>query len=347
MRLLLATDAWLPQVNGVVRTLSTTVRELQRFGHAVRVVHPALFPNVSSIVYPEIRLALPSMRRVAAIVRGFAPDAIHMATEGPIGNQVRRYCVVHALRFTTSYHTRFPEYLNAYLGLPLSWGHAALRWFHRPAEAVMVSTPTLEQELRTYGFRNRIVRWSRGVDMDLFHPRERAFPEAHRPIAMYVGRLSREKNLDAFFALKGQGTRYVVGDGPLRRELERRHRDVVFLGSLSGEALATAYANADVVVFPSRTDTFGLVILEALASGVPVAAYPVPGPSDILEPPQTGALHEDLSIAVELALRFGDAQACAALARRYDWGRTTRQFAGNLVAVRCTRDAVCPASGGR
>lgn len=336
MKIVIATDAWLPQINGVVRTLRTTVGHLTRFGHQVQVIHPGQFPRLPCAIYPEVELAVPAGFALTDMIQEFRPDAVHIATEGPVGFEARRHCQRRRLRFTTSYHTKFPEYLRALMGLPSAITYRLLRWFHGPASAVMTATPTLEQELRSRGFANRIVRWSRGVDTDLFHPRPRRFPSDQRPILMYVGRVSREKNVEAFLSLKEPGTKYVVGDGPAREELQRKYPTAVFLGPLAGEPLAEAFANADVLVFPSRTDTFGLVILEALASGVPVAAYPVPGPRDILTP-NTGALDEDLGAAVRRALREGDPEACVALAARYRWEEAARQFAANLV----------PAVGGR
>lgn len=342
MRILIASDAWLPQVNGVVRTLGTTVQHLERLGHQVKVIEPGMFMHFPCVVYPEIQLAVPEERPLLRMMRDFGPDAIHIATEGPIGMQVRRVCLNRRWRFTTSYATKFPEYLRALLGLPVALGYWFMKWFHGSSSGVMVATKTLEDELRGHGFANRIVRWSRAVDTDLFHPRARTLPECERPVQMYVGRVSLEKNLEAFLQLKAKGTKYVVGDGPARIELQRKYPEAIFLGPLSGEALAQAYANADVFVFPSRTDTFGLVMLEALASGVPVAAYPVMGPIDVVRPPLTGALHEDLGIAIEQALRHGDADACRHLAASYSWNECTRQFLSNLVLTRGTVPAPSP-----
>jgi len=342
VRILIATDAWLPQVNGVVRTLGTTVRQLTQLGHAVKVIEPSLFPNIPCVVYPEIYLALPQDRPLQLLIRRFAPDAIHIATEGPIGFQVRRYCQAQQLHFTTSYHTKFPEYLQALLGVPVSISYRFLRGFQASAAAIMVSTPSLEHELRQWGFRNRLVRWSRAVETSVFHRRGHTYPAEQRPILMYVGRVSREKNVEAFLRLATRGTKYVVGDGPARAELQQKYPQAVFLGPLTGEPLAEAYANADVFVFPSRTDTFGLVILEALASGVPVAAYPVPGPIDILQPPCTGALHDDLAVAIERALRDGDPETCVALAEQFSWEKCTRQFLANLVSARGSHLANMP-----
>jgi glycosyltransferase involved in cell wall biosynthesis len=333
-KILIASDAWHPQVNGVVRTLDTTIKELTRTGHTIKLVEPGLFANHPLPLYPEIRLAWPVLWEVENLIDDFRPDAIHICTEATIGAAVRKYCKWRSLRFTTSYHTKFPEYLYRMIGLPEFLSYGYLRWFHRRSAAVMVATPSVEEELREQGFAPPLVRWSRGVNLELFHPRPRTFPEDHRPVLIYVGRVSAEKGLEDFLRLRTPGKKYVVGDGPARAILQEKYKGAVFLGKLHGEELAAAYANADVFVFPSKTDTFGLVVLEALASGVPVAAYPVPGPIDILTDERAGALHEDLGTAVELALRRGRREACLALARQYTWERCTRQFVRNLVPVR-------------
>jgi glycosyltransferase involved in cell wall biosynthesis len=247
---------------------------------------------------------------------------------------VRLYCVHRGLKFTTSYHTRSPEYLWEMLRLPARLTHGYLRWFHRPAAATMVATPSIEQALRQHGYTGRLVRWSRGVDLKLFHPRPRSLGAAELPVLLYVGRVSVEKNLEAFLGLSIAGTKYVVGDGPARAMLQQKYPVVRFLGELRGEELACAYASADVFVFPSKTDTFGLVILEALASGVPVAAYPAPGPVDILTRPEVGALDEDLGKAIATALHRGNAQECVTLAREYTWEKCAHQFHDNLVWAR-------------
>jgi glycosyltransferase involved in cell wall biosynthesis len=332
-KILIASDAWHPQVNGVVRTLETTVKHLERLGCSVKIIEPGLFTNYPCPLYPEIRIAWPWRYQIAGHIEEFAPDAIHICTEAPVGHAVRQYCVSRGLGFTTSYHTKFPEYLQRMLWIPASLCYAYLRWFHNPASAMLVATESVEKELRQRGFMARTARWSRGVNLDLFHPRPRTFPEPHRPILMSVGRVSTEKGLDEFLRLKTPGTKYVVGDGPARESLQRQFPDAIFLGKLHGEELATAYANADVFVFPSKTDTFGLVILEALASGVPVAAYPAPGPIDIITDPNTGALDNDLGKAIELALQRGQRDACLALARQYTWERCTRQFLDGLTPL--------------
>ncbi|MGE0256145.1 MAG: glycosyltransferase family 4 protein [Alphaproteobacteria bacterium] len=339
MRVLLATDAWFPQVNGVVRTLSTTVGELQSMGHEVRVVHPGLFRTVACPTYPEIRLALLPGRCMARAVDGFAPDAVHIATEGPLGMAARRLCLARGLPFTTSFHTLFPDYLAARFAVPRAWTWAWLRRFHAPAVRVMSNTPSMDRALAAHGIAHT-ARWSRGVDIDLFHPRSPEEAPAEmaglpRPVHLYVGRLAVEKNIAAFLDLALPGSKVVVGDGPQRAALERRHADAVFLGMRHGEALARAYAAADVLVMPSRTETFGIVMLEALACGVPVAAYPVTGPRDVIADSGAGALDDDLGRAVARALTI-PRESCLALAARYTWRAAAQAFLGNL-APRDTR----------
>ena len=331
MRILLVSDAWFPQVNGVVRTLSTVAAELGRAGHEVRVVSPAGFRTVACPTYPEIRLALAPRRGIARELDAFAPDAIHVATEGPLGFAARAECRARALPFTTSLHTRFPEYIHARCRLPVAWSWRGMRWFHDAAERTMVATASLHAELVARGFRHP-VRWSRGVDTELFRPRPGLDLGLPRPLHLYVGRVAPEKNLSAFLGLDLPGTKLVVGDGPELDALRARHRDAVFLGARQGEELARLYSAADVFVFPSRTDTFGLVLLEALASGVPVAAFPVPGPLDVVTSPAVGALDEDLGRAVARA-RGLDRAACRAFAQRFTWARCAEQFAGLLAPV--------------
>jgi glycosyltransferase involved in cell wall biosynthesis len=333
-RILIATDAWHPQVNGVVRTLDTTARTLRRLGHAVEVLSPDGFPQVGVPFYPEIRLALPWPGRVEGRVNRFRPDRVHIATEGPIGLLVRRICRRRRWRFSTSYHTKFPEYLRAHVGVPEGLSYRFLRWFHGGATDVMAATPSLEKELVARGFTTPIRRWSRGVDLELFRPRPKGESACPRPVLLYVGRVSAEKGIEDFLRLDTPGTKVVVGDGPARADLERRYPAAKFLGYRKGEALAECYAAADLFVFPSRTDTFGLVMIEALACGVPVAAYPVTGPIDIVTDDRLGALDPDLGAAVARALRTGDPAACAAEGRRYTWANCTEQFLSNLVPVR-------------
>ena len=333
LRILLATDAWRPQVNGVVRTWETSLGHLRQRGHETAVIHPGLFRSFPVPFYPEIQLAVPNRRRVAELVRSFAPDVVHVATEGPIGLAVRAYCRRNRWRFSTSYHTRFPEYLQDLARVPAGWTYRYTRWFHAGSAAVLVSTPTLEAELAARGFRN-LKRWSRGVDLTLFTPRPRTWTDYPPPVLLYAGRVSKEKNIEAFLALARPGTKVVVGDGPHRERLLRDFPQAVFLGYRSGTALAEAYANADAFVFPSKTDTFGLVMIEAMACGVPVAAYPVVGPIDVVTEPKVGCLDDDLGRAVDVALRDGDPVACVRHARQFTWERCTDQLLAGFVPVR-------------
>jgi glycosyltransferase involved in cell wall biosynthesis len=332
LRILIATDAWYPQVNGVVRTLDTVASELHKMGHVVRILEPRRFRTVPMPSYPEIRLALGAARRAAQVIEAFGPDAIHIATEGPIGWAVRGYCLNNKLPFTTSFHTRFPEYLHARTRVPVHWSYNVLRNFHWPAAALLASTPSLKSELEARGFRN-IRIWSRGVDTALFKPGPKNWLGLPRPVSLYVGRVAVEKNLEAFLALDLPGTKLVVGDGPQLAQLKTRYPEAVFVGAKQGEELARHYAAADVFVFPSRTDTFGLVVLEALASGVPVAAYPVQGPGDILGAATVpvGALDEDLRAATLRALEC-DPKACRDFALNYSWENCARIFLGHLEA---------------
>jgi glycosyltransferase involved in cell wall biosynthesis len=332
VKILIATDAWLPQTNGVVNTLRQTVAALGAQGHVVEMVTPALFRTMPCPSYPEIRLSLFPGATVQEIVDQFEPDAIHVATEGPIGVAMRRLCVARGLSFTTSYHTQFPEYLRRRVPVPLDWSYAAMRRFHGAAAHCMVSTPSIQQRLEARGFRN-IVRWQRGVDTQLFRPRAKDFLPLARPIAIYVGRLAVEKNIDAFLRMPWRGTKVVVGDGPDRERLKQRYPDAVFRGYRFGEDLASHLAAADVMVFPSLTDTFGLVNLESMACGVPVAAFPVPGPIDVIDEGVTGALDEDLAAAARRALKLSP-DACRRRAEAADWQASTRQFIANLVDCR-------------
>ena len=296
MRILLATDAWEPQVNGVVRTLTRVVSELRAMGDLVEVISPDQFPTFPLPTYPEIKLAVGAFETVQSRFKAFEPEAIHIATEGPIGLAARRTCLEWKLPFTTSYHTRFPEYVSARLPLPLAAGYAYMRWFHRPSGRLMVATQTMADELERHGFRN-ISLWSRGVDTDLFRPRRPADPDVFagltRPIWLNVGRVAVEKNIEALLSLDLPGTKVVVGDGPQKEELTAKYPKVVFAGARFGHDLAAYFACADVFVFPSLTDTFGLVILEAWASGTPVAAFPAPGPIDIIPNSGAGVLADD------------------------------------------------------
>jgi glycosyltransferase involved in cell wall biosynthesis len=332
MRILVVTDAWHPQINGVVRTLDTVRRSLAAMGHAVEVLSPDGFRTLPCPSYPEIRLAVTGPGAVARRIEAAAPDAIHIATEGPLGFLARRHCLRQGHPFTTSLHTRFPEYIAARWRVPPAWSYTWLRRFHRPAVRTMVATASMRADLAARGFAH-LVRWSRGVDTALFRPRDDTFLPLARPISLYVGRVAVEKNIEAFLALELPGSKVVVGDGPLRPTLEQRHPGVHFAGVRTGEDLARHYAAADVFVFPSRTDTFGLVILEALAAGVPVAAYPVTGPRDILDGSGAGVLDEDLAAAVRGALSI-PRERCRVHAERYSWQASARAFLANLAPLR-------------
>ena len=340
MRILVATDAWHPQVNGVVRTLAMMAEAAKTFGVDVSFVTPQSFRTFAMPSYPDLRLALPGPSKIAGLIEDARPDSIHIATEGPIGMLVRRYCRDNELPFTTSFHTRFPEYISARLPIPESWIWAALRWFHGTSQAVMAATPALASELRARGFRN-VVLWPRGVDTGQFHPRA-ADLGLPRPVFLCVGRVAVEKNLEAFLELDLPGTKVIVGDGPARAALARKYPQTVFVGARQGEELAGAYAAADVFVFPSRTDTFGLVLLEALASGLPVAAFPVTGPRDVIGNEPVGVLNEDLRYACLSALTISR-QACLDFAAKHTWETSARAFVDNMAEVRTVdlaRDAV-------
>jgi glycosyltransferase involved in cell wall biosynthesis len=336
MRILLATDAWEPQVNGVVRTLTRVVSELREMGDEVEVISPDQFPTFPLPTYPEIKLAVGAYEKVQQKFKSFEPEAIHIATEGPIGLAARRICLEWKLPFTTSYHTRFPEYISARAPVPLAAGYAYMRWFHKPSGRLMVATPTMREELERHGFRN-LSYWSKGVDTVMFDPARRGNPDVYeglaRPIWLNVGRVAVEKNIEAFAALDLPGTKVVVGDGPLREELTAKYPEVVFAGMKHGEELAAYFAGADVFVFPSLTDTFGLVMLEAMASGTPVAAFSAPGPIDIipnsgagvLAPGQSGGLKEACLEALTI-----DRANVRAFAARFSWRACAEEFQRNL-----------------
>lgn len=330
MRIIIVTDAWSPQVNGVVRTLQTIQTELEHMGHAVKVISPDLFGSIPCPTYPEIRLAFARSTVVGQMIAAFRPDAIHLATEGPLCLAARRWCLRSGIRFTTAYHTHFPDYVAQRTGLPASWFWRYIRWFHGPAEAVLVSTRSVRQQLRAHGLA-QVRAWGRGVDLSAFTPQgapPAAFAGLPRPIQLYVGRVAVEKNLEAFLASDLPGTKVVVGDGPARAMLEKAYPQARFLGPMFGADLAGAYAGADVFVFPSRTDTFGLVMIEALACGTPVAAYPVTGPIDIVTP-ETGALSDRLEDAIAAAL-LCDRQGCAAYGQSFSWERSAQEFLTGL-----------------
>lgn len=329
MRILLVTDAWAPQVNGVVRTLERIKQECEALGHAVRVISPDQFRTVPCPTYPEIRLALRPGKSIGATLDQWRPDCVHIATEGPLGLAARRQCLRRGLAFTTSYHTRFAEYLNARAPIPLAVGYAWMRWFHGRSSGVMVATRTIRADLEARGFAN-LKDWSRGVDTELFRPDREPALALPRPVYLCVGRVAVEKNLDAFLSMPlAAGSKLVVGDGPQLAALRARYPDATFAGARFGEDLARHYVSADVFVFPSLTDTFGLVLLEALASGVPVAAHPVPGPLDVIGGSGCGVLDHDLARAAERALEI-PRQHCRDHALRFSWRHCAEQFIDNL-----------------
>jgi glycosyltransferase involved in cell wall biosynthesis len=345
MRIAIVTDAWSPQTNGVVSTLRQTTACLEQLGHELLLVTPNLFRSIPCPTYPEIRLALFPYRGVSEVISGFRPDAIHIATEGSLGFAARRYCVRHGLRFTTSYHTQFPQYLRSRFPIPTSVSYRALLWFHGAATHCMVSTQTVRNQLAERGFRN-LVHWQRGVDTELFKPAPKDFLQLPRPIAAYVGRVAVEKNIDAFLRMPWSGTKLVIGDGPELPRLKSQFPAAVYAGFRFGEDLALHLAASDVMVFPSLTDTFGLVNLEAMACGVPVAAYPVAGPIDVIEDGVTGALDEDLARAALRALAI-DPQKCRERALRSGWDLSSREFESNLVPAGGQRaQRALPIAGG-
>lgn len=329
----LVTDAWAPQVNGVVRTLCAVRDCLEQAGHQVAVISPDQYHSVACPTYPEIRLALARPKSVAQRLAEYGADAIHIATEGPLGLAARRYCLKNGLPFTTAYHTQFPDYLAERTRLPAAAFWPYIRWFHRPAATIMVATETVRRQLRGQGL-NRLSHWSRGVDLKCFHPGATPpalFTDLPRPIQLYVGRVSVEKNIEAFLRSDHPGTKIIVGDGPDRKRLEAAYPQAHFTGQQCGNALAGYYAGTDVFVFPSRTDTFGLVLIEALACGTPVAAYPVQGPIDVLSA-KSGVMDDNLDIAIARALSL-DRADCADHGASFSWEASAGQFLDAL-AVR-------------
>lgn len=328
MKVMIVTDAWQPQVNGVVRTLTTTRRELEAMGHEVDLLTPLEFRTFPCPTYPEIRLSWLPGKPVAKRIREFAPHALHIATEGPLGLAARRYAVKNNLPFTTAYHTRFPEYVQARFAMPLSWTYRFLRWFHGPSSAVMAPTPKVKSDLEAWGFTNAVL-WTRGVDLDVFRLQDAHKLDTEPPIFLYVGRVAVEKNVEAFLELDLPGSKWVAGDGPALAGLKTKYPEVNYLGVLNQQELAEVYASADVFVFPSKTDTFGLVLLEALACGLPVAAYPVTGPIDVLGDSGAGVMHEDLREACLAALKI-DRKTARAHAEKFSWRAATEQFISHL-----------------
>ncbi|MEM1028139.1 MAG: glycosyltransferase family 1 protein [Planctomycetota bacterium] len=320
MKIALLTDAWEPQVNGVVRTWQHVIQESEKLGHEFCVIHPGMFKTVGAPRYPEIRLAIWPYGGTYRALDDFQPDAIHIATEGPIGRAGRRYCLKNKLPFTTSYHTQFPHYLKAYFGIPKFATYKFIRWFHGKAKATLTPTKTVAEELHANGLPTART-WSRGADTELFRLQEKTlFDDLPRPIFLNAGRVAVEKNIEAFLALDLPGTKVVVGDGPNRAKLQAKHPDVHWAGYQFGEDLARHYASADVFVFPSLTDTFGVVMLEANASGLPVAAYPVTGPIDVVQEGVTGCLNDDLRQACLDAANLNP-QDCRDFALDNSWAR--------------------------
>jgi glycosyltransferase involved in cell wall biosynthesis len=331
VRIALVSDAWRPQVNGVVRTLTALTGELIRAGHLVATITPDLFRTVPCPFYPEIRLAVGARKRMARRLDAFAPDAIHVLTEGPLGLAARVYCARRAMPFTTGYCTRFPEYIAVRFGFPAAWSYWLLRRFHGAASGVMVATESIRSELAARGF-GKLRAWTRGVDTAHFHPAEKSYFQMPRPVFLTVGRVALEKNLVAFLDLDLPGSKIVVGDGPQLAALRQRYPTVHFAGFQNEAALVRYYAEADVFVFPSRTDTFGLVMLEALASGVPVAAFPVPGPLDVIGDSGVGCLDDDLTRAALCALDISPI-ACRNYALNFTWARCAELFVQNLCPI--------------
>ncbi len=335
MRILIATDAWHPQVNGVVRTLTSLARSASGLGAEIEFLTPDGFPSLGVPTYPGLRVALPSRREIAKRIEAAAPDAIHIATEGPIGWAARAYCRRHQLAVTTSYTTRFPESIAVRTIIPAAVSYAVLRHFHAAGAMTMVATSSLRQELGARGFR-KLGTWTRGVDTDLFRPDDPATLDLPKPIFMTMGRVAVEKNLEAFLALDLPGSKVVIGDGPQKALLERKYPKVRFLGEKTGQDLTSHLAAADVFVFPSLTDTFGVVQLEALACGTPVAAFPVTGPLDVIADHPVGALDTDLRSACLRALGISR-QSCRSFALERSWENSARQFIGNLSALQPSR----------
>lgn len=334
MRIFLVTDAWSPQVNGVVRTMQRVVTECEAMGHTFEIVSPADgFFTIPLPTYSEIKLAIGAKSQIEDRFEAFEPEAVHIATEGTLGMAARAVCLKHNFPFTTSYHTRFPEYVSARFPIPVSWGYAFVRNFHKFSGRVMVATASMREELEAQGF-NNVARWSRGVDTELFHPDKRGidgglFKDLPRPIMLNVGRVAVEKNLEAFLGLDMPGTKVIVGDGPQLEELKAKYPKAVFAGAKFGDELARYFADADVFVFPSLTDTFGLVILEAMAAGTPVSGFVAPGPKDIIPGSNAGAVSDDLAEATRIALTMRR-EDCRAYAEGYSWRACAEEFVRNL-----------------
>jgi len=343
MKLLIITDAWYPQVNGVVRTYEHLSEEMEKRGHTVKVIGPSNFPRrISMPGYKAIKLAIAPYRTLTRIIKEYAPDKIHIGTEGPLGWAARRYCLKHERGFSTSYHTQFPDYVAKRVAkfLPFLYnfahksGRKYVRRFHTPSHAMMVATRSLEETLKSWGFKNPMHHLIRGARLELFRPGKKTeYADLPKPVALYVGRIAIEKSIEDFLSMNWEGSKVIVGDGPDRAALEIQYPNTHFLGTKTGEELAAHYRSADVFVFPSRTDTFGMVLVEAMACGVPVAAYNVTGPKDIITKDFLGALHEnDLSKAAHTAMEQGDREKCAAHAKtEYNWEHAAQQYEDALL----------------
>ena len=330
MKILIVTDAWHPQINGVVRTLDATRCELAKRGHEVKMLTPENFKTLPCPTYPEIRLSLFPRRKVTDFIEQFLPDAIHIATEGPLGIATRRHAVNKNLPFTTAYHTRFPEYVNARTGLPLKITYKFLRWFHKHSHAVMVPTKSMLDTLVTREI-GRPALWPRGVDLDVFKRQERNMKD-ESPVFIYVGRVSPEKNIESFLKLDLPGEKWVIGDGPVLSKLKMQFPDTQFFGAKKKSELSYYYSQASVFVFPSRTDTFGLVLLEAMACGLPVAAYPVTGPLDIIGNSGAGSLNTDLGVACTDALKIAP-EIPLRHVKSFTWEKATEAFEELLIPI--------------
>jgi glycosyltransferase involved in cell wall biosynthesis len=344
MKFVLITDAWEPQVNGVVRTWQHVTREMRKLGHETHVIHPGQFKTLGAPRYPEIKLAILPGRAVRKQLDALNADAIHIATEGPLGMAARQWCGKRGRAFTTSYHTQFPHYLRQYFGVPKAISYRFIRWFHGKANHTLVPTKQVGEELKREGLSNTVV-WSRGVDTDLFKPGydiPDAVKDLPRPVFVYAGRIAIEKNIEAFLKLDLPGSKLVIGDGPPRESLQKQYPDAHFVGYQFGEELAAHYAGGDVFVFPSKTDTFGVVMLEANACGLPVAAYPVTGPIDVVQQGQTGYVYKDLRQAALDALKL-DKRPCIAFAGRNSWARCAQTVIEHL-AIRDSSSSTTPSS---
>ena len=340
MRIAILTDAWFPQVNGVVRTLNKTISILEQWGHEILCINPGHFRTLPMPTYPDIPLSLFPYGKVKKLLNEFKPDAIHLSTEGPIGWAGRRYCLRNDFPYTTTYHTRFPEYVRLRAPIPLALSYAFVRTFHKKAAVTMVATSSMKTTLEEHGFKN-LEYWTRGVDIDHFVPREEKVLDLPGPISLFLGRVAVEKNIRDFLDLDQPGSKVVIGDGPALASLKAQYPDAHFLGYRENGDLASLLASADVMVFPSRTDTFGLVMLEAMACGVPVATYPVEGPLDVIKNGLNGWMDEDLQTAVTHALKV-DKKSCREYAEQHSWDACTQQFF-SLIQNNCPENAAQPA----